>query len=134
MHKQWSLSNANYSAVSNVCFKLGISTVYPTPIYLPVHLILVNGDTLIQFQFRLQNVQFIKIAPIMNLITRPHHSGSLADLGGRARRTPPHLPGILVFDDILGHIALADLGGRARRAPPHLPGILVFDDILGHIV
>ena len=29
---------------------------------------------------------------------------------------------------------LADLGGRARRAPPHLPGILVFDDILGHIV
>ena len=31
--------------------------------------------------------------------------------------------------------ALADLGGgRARRAPPHLPGILVFDDILGHIV
>ena len=54
--------------------------------------------------------------------------------GGRARRAPPHLPGILVFDDILGHIALADLGGRARRAPPHLPGILVFDDILGHIV
>ena len=76
MHKQWSLSNANYSAVSNVCFKLGISTVYPTPIYLPVHLILVNGDTLIQFQFKLQNVQFIKIAPIMNLITRPHHSES----------------------------------------------------------
>ena len=31
--------------------------------------------------------------------------------------------------------SLADLGGgRARRAPPHLPGILVFDDILGHIV
>ena len=59
---------------------------------------------------------------------------SLADLGGRARRAPPHLPGILVFDDILGHIALADLGGRARCAPPHLPGILVFDDILGHIV
>ena len=51
-----------------------------------------------------------------------------------ARPPPPHLPGILVFDDILGHIALADLGGRARRAPPHLPGILVFDDILGHIV
>ena len=25
-------------------------------------------------------------------------------------------------------------GGRARRTPPHLPGILVFDDILGHIV
>ena len=25
-------------------------------------------------------------------------------------------------------------GGRTRRAPPHLPGILVFDDILGHIV
>ena len=25
-------------------------------------------------------------------------------------------------------------GGRARCAPPHLPGILVFDDILGHIV
>ena len=24
--------------------------------------------------------------------------------------------------------------GGARRAPPHLPGILVFDDILGHIV
>ena len=30
--------------------------------------------------------------------------------------------------------SLADLGGHARRAPPHLPGILVFDDILGHIV
>ena len=29
---------------------------------------------------------------------------------------------------------LADLGGRARHTPPHLPGILVFDDILGHIV
>ena len=59
----------------------------------------------------------------------------LADLGGGAPGArPPHLPGILVFDDILGHIALADLGGRARRAPPHLPGILVFDDILGHIV
>ena len=27
--------------------------------------------------------------------------------GGRARRAPPHLPGILVFDDI----SLADLGG-----------------------
>ena len=62
------------------------------------------------------------------------HSLPLADLGGRARRAPPHLPGILVFDDILGHIALADLGGRTRRVPPHLPGILVFDDILGHIV
>ena len=32
------------------------------------------------------------------------------------------------------NISLADLGGGARRAPPHLPGILVFDDILGHIV
>ena len=31
--------------------------------------------------------------------------------------------------------ALADLGGGAPGArPPHLPGILVFDDILGHIV
>ena len=59
---------------------------------------------------------------------------ALADLGGRTRCVPPHLPGILVFDDILGHIALADLGGHARRTPPHLPGILVFDDILGHIV
>ena len=31
---------------------------------------------------------------------------ALADLGGGARpaRAPPHLPGILVFDDILGHI------------------------------
>ena len=28
------------------------------------------------------------------------HPSSLADLGG----VPPHLPGILVFDDILGHI------------------------------
>ena len=42
--------------------------------------------------------------------------------GGRTRRAPPHLPGILVFDD-----TLVDLGGRA---PPHLPDILVFDDIL----
>ena len=25
-------------------------------------------------------------------------------------------------------------GERPARAPPHLPGILVFDDILGHIV
>ena len=25
-------------------------------------------------------------------------------------------------------------GARPARAPPHLPGILVFDDILGHIV
>ena len=32
------------------------------------------------------------------------HPSSLADLGGRARCVPPHLPGILVFDDILGHI------------------------------
>ena len=33
------------------------------------------------------------------------------------------------------HEALADLGGGcARRTPSHLPGILVFDDILGHIV
>ena len=32
------------------------------------------------------------------------HPSSLADLGGGARCVPPHLPGILVFDDILGHI------------------------------
>ena len=32
------------------------------------------------------------------------HPSSLADLGGHARCVPPHLPGILVFDDILGHI------------------------------
>ena len=25
-------------------------------------------------------------------------------------------------------------GGAPGRVPPHLPGILVFDDILGHIV
>ena len=48
---------------------------------------------------------------------------SLADLGGaRPARAPP----------FAWHpSSLADLGGRA---PPHLPGILVFDDILGHIV
>ena len=50
----------------------------------------------------------------------------LADLGGCARCTPPHLPGILVF---IG----GSRGARSARAP-HLPGILVFDDILGHIV
>ena len=38
------------------------------------------------------------------------------------------------LDQILDPHSLADLGGCARRAPPHLPGILVFDDILGHIV
>ena len=35
------------------------------------------------------------------------------------------------------YLALADLGGRARRAPPHLPGILVlmiFWDILYKII
>ena len=32
------------------------------------------------------------------------HPSSLADLGGRTRCVPPNLPGILVFDDILGHI------------------------------
>ena len=32
------------------------------------------------------------------------HPSSLADLGGHTQCTPPHLPGILVFDDILGHI------------------------------
>ena len=38
--------------------------------------------------------------------------------GGRARHAPPHLPGILVFDDILGH-TLADLGGaRPSMRPP----------------
>ena len=30
--------------------------------------------------------------------------------------------------------SLADLGGAPGTRPPHLPGILVFDDILGHIV
>ena len=29
---------------------------------------------------------------------------------------------------------LADLGGVHPARAPHLPGILVFDDILGHIV
>ena len=29
---------------------------------------------------------------------------------------------------------LADLGGARPARAPHLPGILVFDDILGHIV
>ena len=33
-----------------------------------------------------------------------------------------------------GMIIGGSRGGHARRAPPHLPGILVFDDILGHIV
>ena len=30
--------------------------------------------------------------------------------------------------------ALADLGGVCPAHAPHLPGILGFDDILGHIV
>ena len=33
-----------------------------------------------------------------------------------------------------GRYALADLGGACPARAPHLPGILVFDDILGHIV
>ena len=37
--------------------------------------------------------------------------------------------------DVSRDRSLADLGGGAPGArPPHLPGILVFDDILGHIV
>ena len=32
------------------------------------------------------------------------HPSSLADLGGARPVRTPHLPGILVFDDILGHI------------------------------
>ena len=51
---------------------------------------------------------------------------SLADLGGaRPVCAPP----------FAWHpSSLADLGGCTRCVPPHLPGILVFDDILGHIV
>ena len=40
----------------------------------------------------------------------------------------------LYLPDILSMTIGGSRGGRARRAPPHLPGILVFDDILGHIV
>ena len=66
----------------------------------------------------------------------------LADLGGgRARRAPPHLPGILVFETYFFQFhALFTWKQDVRppicdkTAPPHLPGILVFDDILGHIV
>ena len=43
---------------------------------------------------------------------------TLADLGGARPARVPHLPGILVFDDILGHIALADLGGAPGTHPP----------------
>ena len=50
--------------------------------------------------------------------------------GGRARRAPPPPPPPFAWHPR----SLADLGGRAQCAPPHLPGILVFDDILGHIV
>ena len=32
------------------------------------------------------------------------HPSSLADLGGAHPVRAPHLPGILVFDDILGHM------------------------------
>ena len=50
---------------------------------------------------------------------------SLADLGGVPGMHPP----------FAWHpSSLADLEGCAQRVPPHLPGILVFDDILGHIV
>ena len=42
-------------------------------------------------------------------------------------------PSIEIVKNLLSRIG-GSRGGRARRAPPHLPGILVFDDILGHIV
>ena len=41
-----------------------------------------------------------------------------------------HFPSTFIQTKTIG----GSRGGRARRAPPHLPGILVFDDILGHIV
>ena len=51
---------------------------------------------------------------------------TLADLGGDAPGARP---------PFAWHpSSLADLGGHTRCVPPHLPGILVFDDILGHIV
>ena len=37
-------------------------------------------------------------------------------------------------NDVAWSDKVCSLADRARRAPPHLPGILVFDDILGHIV
>ena len=40
----------------------------------------------------------------------------------------------LTADSLTYDIIGGSRGGSARRAPPHLPGILVFDDILGHIV
>ena len=38
------------------------------------------------------------------------------------------------FHTFLKCCPLADLGGARPARAPHLPGILVFDDILGHIV
>ena len=48
-----------------------------------------------------QNDKPVKILPSCNFVKSLVIGGSR---GGRARRAPPHLPGILVFDDILGHI------------------------------
>ena len=39
-----------------------------------------------------------------------------------------------MYIGILVTQSLADLGGARPARAPHLPGILVFDDILGHIV
>ena len=50
-------------------------------------------------------------------------------IGGSRGAHPAHAPPFAWHPS-----SLADLGGRTRCAPPHLPGILVFDDILGHIV
>ena len=40
----------------------------------------------------------------LGIKTRPSQISPLADLGGARPARAPHLPGILVFDDILGHI------------------------------
>ena len=50
-------------------------------------------------------------------------------IGGSRGARPAHAPPFAWHPS-----SLADLGGHAWCMPPHLPGILVFDDILGHIV
>ena len=53
-------------------------------------------------------IKRVRVSVLYNFYTFSLIGGSGG--GGGARRAPPHLPGILVFDDILGHIAVADPG------------------------